>query len=83
VHELVLRRSNAIEHAHIRDVDYNPKKQNIIVSSVYLALRFLLSEEEHVSESPLCSSLEVYHALLFLLVTFQLCGVCFSCTSSK
>uniref|UniRef100_A0A453RRH8 EIPR1-like beta-propeller domain-containing protein n=1 Tax=Aegilops tauschii subsp. strangulata TaxID=200361 RepID=A0A453RRH8_AEGTS len=28
-----MKRSNAIEHAHIRDVDYNPKKQNIIGNS--------------------------------------------------
>ncbi|KAM0925242.1 hypothetical protein ACQ4PT_004346 [Festuca glaucescens] len=28
-----MKRSNAIEHAHIRDVDYNPKKQNIIATA--------------------------------------------------
>lgn len=35
---IILRKSTAIEHAHVRDVDYNPKKQNIIVS---LTLPFL------------------------------------------
>lgn len=33
---VILRKSVAIEHAHIRDVDYNPKKQNIIVSTCLL-----------------------------------------------
>lgn len=33
----ILRKSTAIEHAHIRDVDYNPKKQNIIVSLTLLS----------------------------------------------
>jgi len=27
-----LRKSNSIEHAHVQDVDYNPKKQHILVS---------------------------------------------------
>ncbi|TVU04589.1 hypothetical protein EJB05_47708, partial [Eragrostis curvula] len=29
----IRRKSSAIEHAHIRDVDYNPKKQNIIATA--------------------------------------------------
>lgn len=35
---LTHRKSSAIEHAHIRDVDYNPKKQNIIVSMVPISM---------------------------------------------
>lgn len=89
VHELiVLRRSNAIEHAHIRDVDYNPKKQNIIVSLVHLVLRiktilFLLSEEQQVYELPfLCGNPEngYFFISFFFSVTFQLFRVSFSCT---
>jgi hypothetical protein len=73
---IILRRSNAIEHAHIRDVDYNPKKQNIIVSLVHFFRknigRFLLSEEQ-VYQPPLCSDLEkaYYISLLFFLLPFN------------
>ena len=89
MHELiVLRRSNAIEHAHIRDVDYNPKKQNIIVSLVHLVLRiktilFLLSEEQQVYELPFLGGNPekgYFFISFFFSVTFQLFRVSFSCT---
>lgn len=59
---VILRKSNAIEHAHIRDVDYNPKKQNIIVSMILsflsdqMVVPFLQSEEEHGHELLFCSN---------------------------
>jgi len=28
-----MEKSSAIEHAHIRDVDYNPKKQHVIATT--------------------------------------------------
>lgn len=74
VHELiVLRRSNAIEHAHIRDVDYNPKKQNIIVSLVHLALRIKTSLISSIRRTTglwvafLCGNPEKLFLLVFFL----------------
>lgn len=39
--ETICRSTNAIEHAHIRDVDYNPKKQHIVVSVMLFTLNFI------------------------------------------
>ena len=62
---IILRRSNAIEHAHVRDVDYNPKKQNIIVSMIHIFLSqvvahvFLYFYTKDCSlEPPFCSNIE-------------------------
>ena len=62
---IILSKSTAIEHAHIRDVDYNPKKQNIIVSMIHIFLSqvvvhmFLYIYTKDCSlESPFCSNIE-------------------------
>ena len=62
---IILSKSTAIEHAHIRDVDYNPKKQNIIVSMIHIFLSqvvahvFLYFYTKDCSlGSPFCSNIE-------------------------
>lgn len=32
-HDMSFRKTNSIEHAHVRNADYNPKKQHILVST--------------------------------------------------
>ena len=61
----ILRKSTAIEHAHIRDVDYNPKKQNIIVSSTLTFLfpissntSYIFAANKHSYELAFCSNIE-------------------------
>jgi hypothetical protein len=45
---IILSKSIAIEHAHIRDVDYNPKKQNIIVSMIYIFLSRMIIHTSYI-----------------------------------
>lgn len=87
----ILRKSTAIEHAHIRDVDYNPKKQNIIVSSTLTFLfpissntSYIFTSNEHSYELAFCSNIEDNNFVLpsvswlhfnFILLYFD-CGFC-------